>query len=316
MLSEKITSYYESLITVDDRKDPLAKMVRFASDETEINAGELDDPIGDSLYACAANGKLIHRYPDRVLLLLTKKCPAHCRFCFRKRKAEDSETEISAREMEDVIAYISNNVGIREVILSGGDPLSLPNHKLSAIIKALRAQTPIRTVRIHTRYPVYAPSRCDDFSTVATLVDTFVVHVNHSREITTEFCKAVATLRIAPFLLGQSVLLKDVNDSVDEMCVLLEGLASAGILPYYLHYPDLAPGLSHFRVHLEDAINLMSSLQARLPGYLIPKLILDIPRGQGKTLLSANPCRRLPDGGYILKSPLSGEIIEYHEIVK
>lgn len=315
MLREKTTSYYTSLIDSGNPSDPLRRMVSFSDEETRIRPGESDDPIGDILHSRCANGKLIHRYPDRVLLLVTDRCPAHCRFCFRKRLVGNGESDISDEELDQTIRYITADPNIKEVILSGGDPLSLSNERLTEIIEALKDRAGIQSIRIHTRYPVYDPERCNGFSDVASRTDVFVVHVNHAREITPEFRRAVKTLRASPVLLNQSVLLKGVNDSLQEIEALSRSLFSAGVLPYYLHYPDVAPGISHFRIPLEDAIRIITSLQGRLPGYLIPRLVLDIPGGRGKVVLSGNPVSRLCDGSYLLKPPFSEKTVAYEEVL-
>jgi lysine 2,3-aminomutase len=315
MLCEKTTSYYTSLIDSGDPSDPLGRMVSFSEEETNVRPGESDDPIGDRLHGRCASGRLIHRYPDRVLLLVTDRCPAHCRFCFRKRLVGNGRSDISDEELDQTIGYIAANPNITEVVLSGGDPLSLSNERLTEIIEALKDNAGIHSIRIHTRYPVYDPERCNGISDVASRTDVFVVHVNHAREITPEFHRAAKTLRASPMLLNQSVLLKGVNDSLHEIEALSRGLFSAGVLPYYLHYPDVAPGIAHFRIPLEEAMRIITSLQGRLPGYLIPRLVLDIPGGRGKVVLSGNPVSRFSDGSYRLKPPFSEEVIVYEEVL-
>lgn len=314
MHDEKITAYYRSLIDFSNPDDPLARMVCFSDQETAVEPGESYDPIGDMVYSRCANGRLIHRYPDRVLLLVSEQCPAHCRFCFRKRVLGRDESEISDRELEDALRYIAGHKAIREAILSGGDPLSLANSRLIEIIEALKLRAGVGSVRIHTRYPVYEPSRCGDFRAVASRVDTFVIHVNHRREISPEFCRAISVLRESSLLLSQSVLLKGVNDSFGELEGLVRGLVSAGIFPYYLHYPDAVPGIAHFKIPLADAIQLVNSLQGKLPGYMIPKLMLELPGGQGKVALACNRLECLAKDVYRFRSPVSGKVVEYREI--
>lgn len=313
MLPEKITPYYRSLIRENDPSDPLARMVIFTDQESQTHPGECDDPIGDRTHARAANGRLIHRYRDRVLILVTDRCAAHCRFCFRRTVPGTRPPDITDQEIEEAMRYIALHENIHEVILSGGDPLALSNSRLLEIMDGLKSMAGERAIRIHTRFPVYDPERCNGFSTVASIVDTMVVHVNHPREITPAFCAAAAILKEASFLLNQSVLLKGVNDSREVLESLSRGLASAGILPYYLHYPDLAQGISHFRIPLEDAIGLVGSLQGRLPGYLIPRLVLDIPSGKGKVVLSGSQLSDRSDGTHRFISPLSGMVADYRD---
>lgn len=315
MLPEKTTEYYRSLINENDPSDPLARMVLFTDQESKIRPGECDDPIGDRTHAHAANGRLIHRYKDRALLLVTDRCAAHCRFCFRRSVPGTRPPDITDRELEEAIRYIALHENIGEVILSGGDPLALSNSRLLEIIDGLKSIAGERTLRVHTRFPVYEPKRCDGFSVIAARVDTFVVHVNHPREITPAFRAAAAVLKEASFLMNQSVLLKDINDSSEVLEALSRGLASAGVLPYYLHYPDLAQGISHFRIPLEDAICLLGSLQGRLPGYLIPKLVLDIPGGKGKVVLSGHQLSDRLDGTHRFISPISGTTADYRDVL-
>lgn len=315
MLPQKITPYYESLIDLDDPRDPLARMVRFSPEEAIVQGEEMDDPIGDGSHGCAANGRLVHRYPDRALLLVTDRCAAHCRFCFRRSILGDRAEDITDREVDEAVRYVAAHKEIREIVLTGGDPLSLSDSRLGEVLDRLKTHAGVCSVRIHTRFPVYDPARCDKgISKLVSLVDTLVVHVNHSREITPAFKDAAAVLKGATFLLNQSVLLKGVNDSREELAALSRGLASAGVLPYYLHYPDLARGTSHFRIPLKEAIALVSSLQGHLPGYLIPRFVLDIPGGGGKISLHGDSLQSCYDGTFRLVSPLSGAVTVYGKV--
>ena len=314
MFAEKDTPHYRSLIDRSAPDDPLQRMICFSELELVAKPGESDDPIGDERHQCCANGRLVHRYPDRVLLLVTDRCAAHCRYCFRRNRLSSSEADITAAEFAEALQYVIRHDEIREVILTGGDPLSLPDDHLLEIILSLK-EIGVSSIRLHTRYPVYEPSRCDTFAQVARHLDIIVVHVNHHREVSPEFCRAATLLRAAPFLLNQSVLLKGVNDSVEELAALSRSLGGAGVLPYYLHYPDLASGTAHWRISLNDAMRLSRSLAGRLPGYLIPRLVLDIPGGKGKVPLSDDLFRQGDDGACSVKSPLTGELIDYREVL-
>ncbi len=312
---EKITAHYRALINAADPEDPLARMVQWSPAETVVKDGELADPIGDARHQCGAHGRLIHRYPDRVLILVTDQCPAHCRFCFRRHQVGQGGAAISEWELAEVVRYISSRPGIREAILSGGDPLSLADGRLLEIIAALRTAAGVRAVRLHTRYPIYDPDRCRSLGSVAEQLDTVVVHVNHPREITAGFARAVSVLRAARWVLNQSVLLRGVNDSVAVLEALSRDLAAAGVLPYYLHYPDLAAGISHFRVPLAAARDLAAGLQARLPAYLVPRLVLDLPGGLGKVPLAGAAWRPRPDNAGQFCSPLTGDWVNYREVL-
>jgi len=314
MFVEKITPYYRNLIDHDGPDGPLARMVRHSELERRVRPEERTDPIGDGRWQRGANGRLIHHYPGRALLLVTDRCAAHCRFCFRRGRLSRFSSDLTPEELAAACAYLAAHGEIHEVILSGGDPLSLADETLTAVIGAVR-KAGARSVRLHTRYPVYDPVRCESFGPVAAQLDTIVVHVNHRLEITAEFLRAAAALRRARFLLNQSVLLKGVNDSEEELAGLSLALGEAGILPYYLHYPDLAPGISHFRIPLEAAIGLSRALSGRLPGYLIPRLILDIPGGKGKIPLAGQEGRKGDDGAYLFTAPLTGETVTYREVL-
>lgn len=311
MLPVKLTEYYRSLIDWDDPTDPLARMVCFSGEENRWLPEERSDPIGDGLHG--ASRSLVHRYPDRVLLLVTSRCAAHCRYCFRKLRIERSEADISDPELTEATTYIAARPDIREIILSGGDPLSLPNARLLDLISRFRVIPHLRSVRVHTRFPVYQPARCDTLDEVAAQVDVFLVQVNHAREVTNTFIRAMARLRSHALLYSQSVLLRGVNDSVEALIELSWALARAGVTPCYLHYPDLAPGTAHFRLPLERAIALVGALRGRLPGYLLPRLILDLPGGHGKIVLDPPAWQRMDERTLLFRSPLTGIPVEYRE---
>lgn len=313
MLAVKLTDYYRSLIDWDDPADPLARMVLFAEEENRRQPTERDDPIGDGPHDAGASGTLVHRYPDRALLLVTSRCAAHCRYCFRKLRIERGAADIGDPALAEAVAYVAAHPEIREIILSGGDPLSLPNARLLEIVGRFRDIPHLRGVRVHTRFPVYQPARCDTLDEVAEQVDVFVVQVNHAREVTGCFVRAMARLRPHALLYNQSVLLRGVNDSVEALSALSRALVGAGVTPYYLHYPDLAPGTAHFRPPLERAMALVGALRGRLPGYMLPRLILDIPGGHGKIALEPPACERVSEGVFLLHSPLTGATFEYRE---
>jgi len=312
MFAEKITPYYRNLIDHNGPDGPLARMVRYSELERRVRPEEREDPIGDRRWQRGANGRLIHHYPGRALLLVTDRCAAHCRFCFRRDRLSGCSSDLTPEELAEACDYLAAHGGIHEVILSGGDPLSLADETLTAVIGALR-KAGARSVRLHTRYPVYDPDRCESFGPVAAQLDVIVFHVNHRLEITAEFLRAARALRPARFLLNQSVLLKGVNDTEEELLGLSTALGEAAILPYYLHYPDLAPGISHFRVPLDRAIRLTQALAGRLPGYLVPRLILDIPDGKGKITLTGQGRHPRADGTYLFTAPLTGETVAYRE---
>jgi len=281
MFPEKITAYYRSLFTGNIENDPLQRLVCRLPAEENRSPDESDDPTGDSLFA---HGKIIHRYPSRALLLLTGRCPAHCRFCFRRGQTA-RYADIDDEELTQACGYLREHEEIREIILSGGDPLSLPNSRLLEIIELLKGVRRDLLIRVHTRFPIYEPSRCIGFEAVAALVDVFVLHINHPREITLETRRALQVLaRHAP-LFNQSVLLRGINDSLTVLIELSYTLFRAGVIPYYLHYPDNAYGIAHFRPTHSAAAALVATLPKYLPGYLIPRLMVTNTAKQGKIVL-------------------------------
>ena len=272
------TPYYLDLMDWSDPSDPLRRMVVPDAREREVQPYERADPIGDRLHEPVPG--IVHRYPDRCLLMLTHACAIHCRFCFRRNLLGGHQADDEA-----ALHYIREHVGLREVIFSGGDPFMLPIGKLDAAIRALAGMTHVRVVRFHTRVPTVDPARVS-----APLLQALahaprrvvVLHVNHPREITREFREAVGRLRSIPaMLLSQSVLLRGVNDRVEVLEALFRGLTEAGIAPYYLHHLDPAAGTHHFRVSLEEGRALYTGLRARLPGYAVPEYVVDLP-GAGK----------------------------------
>lgn len=315
MLPEKISIHYKSLLEKNAPSLALSKMVRFSEKENEIRACELADPCGDSRNSAPGCPRLIHRYRDRTLLLVTDKCPSHCRFCFRRHKSAIIHGDISHAELDSAAEYIRKNSQIKEVILSGGDPLSLSNETLATICAKLKSVANSISLRMHTRYPIYEPARCDGFAKFAKLFDVIVLHINHPDEISDKFVLALKELKPAKFLLNQSVLLKGVNDDTEILAELSRRLFSLGIMPQYLHCLDLAEGISHFRVPLAKALQILWELHSKLPLFLIPRLILDLPDGQGKITLSLPLPEKDGGGFYTFESPLTGKIIKYKEIL-
>lgn len=310
MHREKITPYYKALLHNSRNGEVLARMMLFSQEELVFSPLETSDPIGDERHL--ATDRLIHRYPDRALLLVTGRCPAHCRFCFRKSLKRGKSKDINDAELGRALEYLSAREQIHEVILSGGDPLSLPDSRLAEIVSALKALQGNRQVRIHTRYPVFDPARCLKLERLPLLVDRWAIHVNHALEITDDFKRAAAHLGANSVLLSQTVLLKGVNDRFADLSRLMNALLKAGMTPYYLHVLDRAPGTAHFQVKLAKAIALARALRKKVPAASALRLMLDLPGGHGKiepdkgALLKAN-------GGFYFRSPISGEMVFYTE---
>ena len=273
-----------------DRHDPLLRQVLPVLDEDRIVAGFGLDAVGDA--AARRGGGVIHKYNGRALLVATGSCAVHCRYCFRRHYpyAEDTAAAAGWRE---AVALIAGDASIHEVILSGGDPLSLADHKLAELTAALRGIPHLRRLRIHTRLPIVLPERVDA-GLLAWLRGllwpvAIVVHVNHAREFDAAVDDAMAALRDAgALLLNQAVLLRGVNDSVDALADLCERGHAAGVLPYYLHQLDRVAGAAHFEVGDAEALALHAALAARLPGYLVPRLVREVAGRTGKTPLMAD----------------------------
>jgi len=255
--------------------DPLLRQVLPVQDELREQPGYGLDPVGD--LAASPQTGIIHKYHGRVLLIVTGGCAVHCRYCFR-RNFPYGEQRLSTQKIEQALSYIEQRPEISEVILSGGDPLLLNDAKLTHLLQQLTALPNIKRLRIHSRIPVVLPSRItpallDVFSALK-LPIVLVLHANHAHELSPEVAAACRALQQqGVMLLNQSVLLKQVNDDAEVLIALSEKLFTLGVLPYYLHQLDRARGVGHFEVENTQALTLLATLQQRLPGYLVPKLV-------------------------------------------
>lgn len=284
----------------------LSNQVIPSTHEINIAPEELDDPIGDERYSPQRG--LTHRYPDRALVKVTYQCAMYCRFCFRRNKVSHPEENLSFDALRPAYDYIEQHPEITEVIFTGGDPLVLTDKRLDEHLTRVEAMPNIRTIRFHTRIPTALPERitqelCERLAGSSKMV-WVVAHVNSSSELSPQSRAALRKLRCAGIgLASQSVLLKGVNDSQKALLDLFGALYAQGVVPYYLHYPDLAQGTNHFRTPLEEAMSLMSSLQGQLPGLALPRLTIDIPGGYGKISVSQENWRRADDGSWWFLSP-------------
>ncbi len=267
-----------------DRHDPLLRQVLPITDELKVVPGFSLDAVGDGA-AKKATG-VIQKYRGRALLVTTGSCAINCRYCFRRHF--DYGTENAAREgWRDAVDAIVQDPDIDEVILSGGDPLSLATHKLVELTQALKQIPHLRRLRIHSRLPVVLPERVDDElgQWIASLPwpVAFVIHANHANEFDAPVDAAMARLRGAgATLLNQAVLLRGVNDSIEALQALSERSFAAGVLPYYLYQVDRVEGVAHFEVDDDTAKGLHAQLTARLSGYLVPKLVREISGDSSK----------------------------------
>jgi len=267
-----------------DPHDPLLRQVLPLDDEARVVPGFALDAVGDS--AARAGTGVIRKYRGRALLVTTGSCAVHCRYCFRRHFPYAEETA-AAGGWSEAVALIAGDPSIEEVILSGGDPLSLATSKLVELTDGLAAIPHLRRLRIHTRLPVVLPERVDAgllaWLRALPWPVACVVHANHANEFDADVDAAFARLRDAGVaLLNQAVLLRGVNDSVDALAALSERAWSAGVLPYYLHQLDRVAGAAHFEVPDDEARALHRALAARLSGYLVPRLVREVAGDTGK----------------------------------
>ncbi|HKL98610.1 MAG TPA: KamA family radical SAM protein, partial [Mobilitalea sp.] len=279
-----ITPYYASLM---DREDPMCPIRMQAVPtiyETQIAPYELEDPLDEELESPVKN--IVHRYPDRVLFLVTHMCSMYCRHCTRRRTVGEEDFTITDEEVDACVDYIAKNTQIRDVLISGGDPLTMSDSRLESIIVKLRRIEHVEIIRIGTRVPVVMPMRI-----TPELLAMFKkyqpiwinTHFNHPKELTPDSIKACADIVDAGIPLGnQSVLLRNINDSTEIMKELLLKLVKARVRPYYLYQCDLSQGLNHFRTRVEKGIEIIGNLTGSISGYAVPKYVIDAPHGGGK----------------------------------
>ena len=281
-----ITAASAALIDAADPDDPIARQFIPTPAELRVTPEEMADPIGDAAHSPVKG--VVHRYPDRVLLLPTHACASYCRFCFRRETVGPGGAgTLSANELDAAMAYIAGDPAIWEVILTGGDPLVLSPAKLGQVMDRLARIEHVKIVRLHSRVPAVAPERITP-ALIAALKrvgkTTYVaLHANHPRELTAEARAACARIVDAGMpMLSQTVLLRGVNDDVAVLGALMRAFVETRIKPYYLHHADLAPGTSHLRLSLQEGQALMRALRGTWSGLCQPTFVLDIPGGHGK----------------------------------
>ena len=288
------------LVDRDDPNDPIARQFVPSGAELTTKPEELADPIGDLSHSPVEG--IVHRYPDRVLLKAVHVCPVYCRFCFRREMVgPEGLGTLSAEALDKALGYIAEHTEIWEVILTGGDPLVLSARRLNEIMDRLAAIGHVKVVRFHTRVPVVEPERINAQmigALKASGKSTYLaVHANHPREFTEAARAACGRLANAGVvLLGQSVLLRGVNDDADTLVALMRAMVETRIRPYYLHHPDLAPGTSHFRLGIDEGQKLVAGLRGRISGLCQPTYVLDIPGGHGKAPIGPNAITPRGDG--------------------
>jgi len=313
-----ITPHTLGLINFKDPNDPILLMSVPQEKELTFSPEELVDPIGDE--AKSPVPFLTHRYPDRVLIYATFFCSLFCRFCFRRFKTGEANPGPEKSDIENIVDYLYEHPEVEEVILTGGDPLTLLDMQIEEWLRRIREVPSIRRIRFHTRVPVNLPSRITD-----NLIAIFkkymnsthpifiVTHFNHPNEIAPENIAVIARLVDAGIVVrNQGPLLKGVNDNAGVLEELFKRLTDIRVVPYYLHQLDLAKGTNHFRVPIEEGIELMRQLQGKVTGIALPRYMLDIPGGKGKIPLTYQYAKKCEGHAWDIQSPF-GENVEYQE---
>lgn len=299
-----ITPYYLSLCDKFDPACPVRKQCVPHALEAQEVPGDMVDPLGEVDHEVAPH--LVQRYPDRVLLLATDRCAVYCRFCTRSRMVGDGGGAVSLEQLQPALAYLRSHPEIRDVILSGGDPLAMATERLVRIVAALREIESVDTIRLATRVPVTLPMRV-----TAELVKALrpyhplwvMTHFNHPKELTPAAKKACARLADAGFpVMNQTVLLAGINDSPEVLTELFRGLVKTRVRPYYLLQTDPVRGTGHLRTPLARGIAIMEALQGRLSGIALPKFICDTPAGRGKVPLLPNYVVSTGQGETVLRT--------------
>jgi EF-P beta-lysylation protein EpmB len=283
----RVPQSYINKMRYGDKHDPLLRQVFPLIDESVEVEGYFQDPVGDHL-AVTSPG-MLQKYQGRALLVTTGACAVHCRYCFR-RHFPYADSNPLASQWQQTIEQIQHDQSINEVILSGGDPLSLSDDKLSRLVEDLSAIPHLKRLRIHTRLPVVLPERIDErllaWLQRCPLKVVMVIHANHANEIDNDAELALASLQKAGCqLLNQAVLLKGVNDSAAALVALSERLSEVDVMPYYLHLLDKVAGAQHFDVTEQEALELIAAIRTQLPGYLVPRLVREIQGEASKTVI-------------------------------
>lgn len=301
-LAVRITPHFLSLLDPDDPADPLRLQVIPRTPELHRYPEELDDPCGECKDEKTPG--LVHRYPDRVLLLCTDRCATYCRYCTRSRLVSGARGERLHLDFDAALGYLRAHEEVRDVLLSGGDPLLLPDDRLEAMLSRLRRIPHIELLRIGTRAPIMLPQRitpalCRMLRRHAPLF--LSLHCNHPRELCPQAEDALVMLADHGIPLGnQSVLLRGVNDSAEVQAQLTHRLLQCRVRPYYLYQCDLAPGTRHFRTHIEQGLSIIRSLRGFTSGYAVPQYVVDAPGGGGKIPLNPDYLMQLHDGQALL----------------
>lgn len=313
-LALAITPYFFNLIDQADERCPIRLQVIPNVRETHTAAWEMSDPCGEDSHSPVAG--LVHRYPDRVLFLVTDRCAAYCRYCTRSRLVSNAAGYDFHPEFDKQIAYIQEHPAIRDVLLSGGDPLLFSDDKLEHLLSRLRAIPHVEFLRIGTRIPIFLPQRITP--ELCAMLKRFhplflSIHSNHPRELTTEVRAALERLADAGIPLGnQSVLLKDVNDDPGVMKAQVQKLLMCRVKPYYIYQCDLIAGSAHLRTSVRQGLKVMEQLRGHTSGYAVPQYVIDAPGGGGKVPVNPDYVLSRNNDRVVIRN-YEGKIFEYPE---
>jgi EF-P beta-lysylation protein EpmB len=283
-----VPASFVSRVDRRNQNDPILRQFLPSAEEGDSYPDFQLDPVGDVEHLVAPG--LIHKYPSRALLITTGSCSIHCRYCFRRNFSYSEHALKGEADLDAVCSYLAARPAIKELILSGGDPLTLSTRRLQHILKRISSINSLLLIRIHSRNPIVAPESISDELVSALkssgLPISIVLHCNHANEIDSAVGLVVSRLREAcPIIMNQAVLLRGVNDNIQDLIGLSYALAQIGVVPYYLNLLDRANGTGHFEVSEGVARALMSSLRDELPGYLVPRLVRDVGGGLSKSVL-------------------------------
>ena len=299
-----VTPYFASLMDRDDPTCPIRRQVIPTSQELVPFEAEMEDSLAEDAHSPVPG--LVHRYPDRVLMLVTTQCASYCRYCTRSRLVGDPHAQFSAADYQKQIDYIARHPEVRDVLISGGDPLVLPVKTLERLLADIRAIPHVEIIRIGSRVPVFLPQRIN--GELVEMLKRFHplwmnIHFNHPKEITPEVKEALARLADVGIPLGsQSVLLAGVNDCPNTIKALTRELVKSRVRPYYLYQCDLVHGAGHFRTTVAKGVEIMESLRGHTSGFAIPTYVIDAPAGGGKIPILPNYMLSMSDSRVVVRN--------------
>lgn len=311
-LALAITPYFFNLIDRFDPDCPIRKQVIPRADEMLVSEGENPDSLNEEEHSPVPG--LVHRYPDRVLFLVTDRCASYCRYCTRSRLVSNAQDYNFHPEYEQGLRYIEEHSEIRDVLLSGGDPLLLSDRKLEHLLTRLRAIEHVEFIRIGSRIPVFLPQRitselCEVFRKCGPV--WMSIHVNHPKECTADLRAACERLSFAGVPLGnQSVLLRGVNDDAEVMKALVHRLLRMRVRPYYLYQMDLITGGSHFKAEVQKGVEIIRALRGHTTGYAVPQFVIDAPGGGGKIPINPEYIETITDSEILMRN-YEGRMVSY-----